>query len=185
MAAYATGRRIAFISEHASPLGNLGGTDGGGQNVYVSQLAKQVAALGYHVDVFTRRDRPELPEVMEWVDGVRVVHVPAGPASFVRKEDMLPLMGEFRDWMLAFFDRTGQTYDLVHANFFMSALVAADIKQATGIPFVVTFHAFRPACGGCTRAGQMASPMRALPSKIASSRRPTRWWPSARRTRRT
>ncbi|HEX8199407.1 MAG TPA: glycosyltransferase, partial [Isosphaeraceae bacterium] len=32
-------------------------------------------------------------------------------------------------------------YDLIHANFWMSALVAADVKRATGTPFVVTFHA--------------------------------------------
>jgi glycosyltransferase involved in cell wall biosynthesis len=32
-------------------------------------------------------------------------------------------------------------YDLVHAHFFMSALVAADLKRLLGIPFVVTFHA--------------------------------------------
>ena len=86
-------RRIAFISEHASPLGNLGGADGGGQNVYVAQLAKHLAALGYEVDVFTRRDRRDLPEIVNWIDRVRIIHVEAGPASFVRKEDMLPLHG--------------------------------------------------------------------------------------------
>ena len=47
---------IAFISEHASPLAALGGTDAGGQNVYVSELAKQLAAAGYLIDIFTRRE---------------------------------------------------------------------------------------------------------------------------------
>ncbi len=134
-------RRIAFISEHASPLGNLGGADGGGQNVYVAQLAKHLAALGYEVDVFTRRDRRDLPEIVNWTDRVRIIHVDAGPASYVRKEDMLPLMNEFREWMLNFFRHQEERYDLVHAHFFMSGLVAADIKRATGIPFVITFHA--------------------------------------------
>ncbi len=144
-------RNIAFISEHASPLGNLGGADGGGQNVYVAQLAKHLAALGYEVDVFTRRDRRDLPEIVNWIDRVRIIHVDAGPASFVRKEDMLPLMDEFREWMLKFFRRQEEAplrsaprsgaYDLTHAHFFMSGLVAADIKRATGIPFVITFHA--------------------------------------------
>jgi phosphoheptose isomerase len=134
-------RRIAFISEHASPLGNLGGADGGGQNVYVAQLAKHLAALGYEVDVFTRRDRRDLPDVVNWIDRVRIVHVDAGPASFVRKEDMLVYMNDFREWMLKFFRRQEERYDLIHAHFFMSGLVAADIKRATGIPFVITFHA--------------------------------------------
>ena len=40
-------RRIALFSEHASPLGILGGVDAGGQNVYVGQLAKHLAGLGW------------------------------------------------------------------------------------------------------------------------------------------
>ena len=39
-------RRIALISEHASPLAALGGVDSGGQNVYVGQVAKNLAAMG-------------------------------------------------------------------------------------------------------------------------------------------
>jgi glycosyltransferase involved in cell wall biosynthesis len=132
--------RIAFISEHASPLGILGGTDSGGQNVYVGQLARCLAAIGHEVDVFTRRDSEDLPEVMSWMDGVRIIHVPAGPPNYVRKEDMLPLMPDFTRWIVRFCQgRRG--YDLVHANFWMSGLVAAELKRILGIPFVITFHA--------------------------------------------
>ncbi|HSK10596.1 MAG TPA: glycosyltransferase, partial [Vicinamibacterales bacterium] len=134
-------RRLAFISEHASPLALLGGVDSGGQNVYVGQLARHLACLGYEADVFTRRDAEALPERVEWMNGVRVIHVPAGPASVLPKEELLPFMGEFTAWMTRFIKRERRGYDLIHANFWMSALVAADIKQALGIPFVVTFHA--------------------------------------------
>jgi hypothetical protein len=89
-------RRIALISEHASPLAILGGADSGGQNVYVGQIARHLAAMGYSVDVFTRRDSKLLPEVADWIQGVRIFHVPAGPPEFVRKEDMLPYMGKVR-----------------------------------------------------------------------------------------
>ena len=71
-------KRVALISEHASPLGILGGVDSGGQNVYVGQLAKHLATLGYDVDLFTRRDSDRLPEIAEWVSGIRIIHVPAG-----------------------------------------------------------------------------------------------------------
>ena len=56
-----------------------GSVDSGGQNVYVGQLAKNLATLGYDVDVFTRRDSDRLPEIAEWVSGIRIIHVPAGP----------------------------------------------------------------------------------------------------------
>lgn len=142
-------RRVALISEHASPLAILGGVDGGGQNVYVGEIAKNLTTLGYEVDIFTRRDSKLLPEQAEWVQGVRIIHVPVGPPEYVRKEDLLPLMAEFTTYILQFCDhlrsagdhRDRQAYDLLHANFWMSSLVAAEVKRVLGIPFVVTFHA--------------------------------------------
>jgi histidinol-phosphate phosphatase family protein len=131
--------RIAMISEHASPLGGLGGADGGGQNVYVGQVARHLARQGHRVDVLTRRDSPDQPPVTEWLDGVRIVHVPAGPAEIRRKEELLPFMGGFTTYALRRARRVG--YDLVHAHFFMSALVAAEMKRVLGLPLVVTFHA--------------------------------------------
>lgn len=134
-------RRIALISEHASPLALLGGQDCGGQNVYVGHVARNLATLGYEVDVFTRRDARSLPPIVQWGEGVRIVHVPAGPEEFVRKEALLPYMGAFTEQFLAFCVRNGRPYDIVHANFWMSGLVAAQAKAATGMPFVITFHA--------------------------------------------
>jgi D-inositol-3-phosphate glycosyltransferase len=132
-------KRIAMISEHASPFGILGGVDSGGQNVYVGQLAKHLAQRGYQVDIFTRRDRALLPEIADWIEGVRLIHVPAGPATEIRKEDLLPYMAEFTEYVLNACKET--PYDLIHANFWMSGLVAAEIKRALNIPFVITFHA--------------------------------------------
>ncbi|HEY1381607.1 MAG TPA: glycosyltransferase [Gemmataceae bacterium] len=133
-------RRIALISEHASPLAALGGADGGGQNVYVAWLARHLAAQGHDVDVFTRRDGPALAERVRIADGAWVVHVPAGPPERVPKERLLPYMPAFADYVLAAC-RPGRGYDLIHANFFMSALVACDVKRRLGLPVVVTFHA--------------------------------------------
>jgi D-inositol-3-phosphate glycosyltransferase len=134
-------RQIALISEHASPLSILGGVDCGGQNLYVGQVAKALAGMGYDVDVFTRRDSDILPETAEWVNGVRIVHVPAGPAAFVRKEDLLPHMADFTDYVLKFCRCQRKAYDVIHANFWMSGLVAAELKRKLGTPFVITFHA--------------------------------------------
>ncbi len=130
-----------MISEHASPLSALGGVDSGGQNVYVAQLARHLARRGYKVDVFTRRDQAALPEIVEPSDGVRVIHITAGPDAFIRKEEMLPYMDEFTRNLLRFLKRERRRYNLVHANFWMSGLVAADIKRILRIPFVTTFHA--------------------------------------------
>jgi len=134
-------RRIALISEHASPLGLLGGADSGGQNVYVGRLARCLAQSGHTVDIFTRRDHGDLPETVAWGDGVRIVHVPAGPSCHVRKEELLPYMEAFTAFVRRFCAQQERPYDLVHANFFMSGIVAMALKQSFGTPFVITFHA--------------------------------------------
>jgi glycosyltransferase involved in cell wall biosynthesis len=134
-------KRIAFISEHASPLAVLGGVDSGGQNVYVAELAKALAKNGYEIDIYTRKDDKQLAEITEWLPGIRVIHVKAGPCCFVEKEKLLSFMHEFADNMLDIIKRHMLYYQLVHANFFMSGLVASIIKKVLHIPYVITFHA--------------------------------------------
>lgn len=134
-------KRIAFISEHASPLAALGGTDAGGQNVYVAELAKYLSGTGFGIDVFTRRENPSTETVVEWLPNVRVIHLNAGPVAVLPKEALLPYMQEFRRNLMTFMDEEDITYDLVHANFFMSALVAMELKEVMDLPYVVTYHA--------------------------------------------
>ena len=132
--------KIALISEHASPLAVAGGVDSGGQNIYVANVARQLVEMGHQVDVFTRRDRALLPERVD-MDGARVIHVPAGPPRQLPKEQLLPYMDEFAAFLIAFFRREPQPYDVMHANFFMSGLAALQVKAALGVPLVTTFHA--------------------------------------------
>src|SRR5271165_6799517 len=132
-------KKVAVISEHASPIATLGGVDSGGQNVYVAQLARLLADRGWQVDVFTRCESVSAPEAVSW-GRATVYHVPAGPARFVPKEELLPHMDQFTHVLKRHCRRFGR-YDIIHANFFMSGLVAADLKKALGIPFAVTFHA--------------------------------------------
>ena len=79
-------RRVALISEHASPLAVLGGVDSGGQNVYVGKVASHLAELGYDVDVFTRRDNSHLPRVARRIQGcASSMCRPALPRRYARK----------------------------------------------------------------------------------------------------
>jgi glycosyltransferase involved in cell wall biosynthesis len=138
-------RRIALISDHASPLAPPGSIDCGGQNVYVAHLARELAMAGHLVDVFTRRDALGQKQLVRWRDNIRVVNVPAGPAHHVPKEQLMPYVQEFARFTTRFATRLARQqragYDIVHANFFMSGMVAQHLKRALGIPFVITFHA--------------------------------------------
>ena len=133
--------RIAFLSEHASPIAVLGGADAGGQNVYVDEVSRNLARRGYAVDVFTRRDSIDTPEVVEWGPGVRVVHLKAGPLQSRPKDELWPFMPEFRDSLLHFMERDEVQYDLLHGNFWMSGWVVTELRHRLDIPAIQIFHA--------------------------------------------
>jgi glycosyltransferase involved in cell wall biosynthesis len=132
--------RIAMISEHASPLATLGGVDAGGQNAHVAELSAALAADGHEVRVYTRRDGPELPELVPLGERVDVVHVPAGPAAAVPKDELLPYMGGFAEWLGENW-RTEWKPDVAHAHFWMSGLAAVTAGSACDVPVVQTYHA--------------------------------------------
>ena len=133
--------RIAFLSEHASPVALLGGVDAGGQNVYVDEVSRNVGKLGYVVDVFTRRDAEDAPEIIEWAPNVRIINLTAGPATFLLKDDMWQFMPAFRDAFLDFSERHELRYDLIHGNFWMSGWVAIELQRRLNVPAVQIFHA--------------------------------------------
>ncbi|RKF23993.1 glycosyltransferase [Micromonospora globbae] len=133
--------RIAMISEHASPLAVLGEEDAGGQNTHVAELAAALAAEGHEVRVYTRRDSPTLPETVGAAEGYEVVHVPAGPARRVPKDELLPFMGEFGSWLAGRWRDGDWTPDVAHAHFWMSGLATLHAGRRTGVPMVLTYHA--------------------------------------------
>jgi D-inositol-3-phosphate glycosyltransferase len=153
--------RVAFLSEHASPVALRGSQDAGGQNVYVDQVGRNLARLGCAVDVFTRRDSSDLPEVIDWAPGVRIVNLTAGPPRFLLKDDLWPFMPEFRDAFLRFMVRDGAHYDLLHGNFWMSGAVAVDLGRRLGVPVVQIFHAM-----GKTKRRHQADADRSPPERV-------------------
>jgi D-inositol-3-phosphate glycosyltransferase len=133
--------RISMISEHASPLAALGGVDAGGQNVHVAALSTALARRGHHVTVYTRKDDAGLPPRVRILPRLEVVHVAAGPARHVPKDELLPYMDRLADGIAD--DWATTPPDIVHAHFWMSGLAALDASRRTGtnVPVVQTFHA--------------------------------------------
>jgi D-inositol-3-phosphate glycosyltransferase len=128
-----------MVSEHASPLADLGGVDAGGQNVYVAQLAAALGRCGHRVTVHTRRDGPDLPDRVPVGRGVAVEHVAAGPAEPIPKDLLAPLMDDFARGLERSWRR--ERPDVVHAHFWMSGVASLDAARRLDLPVVQTFHA--------------------------------------------
>ncbi len=133
--------KIGLVSEDASPLSMPGGADSGGRNASVGDVARHLAARGHHVDVLTRRDEDLVSDIVPWAPNVRVVHLRAGPARHIPKEELYPHMAAFAGELIAFAGRQRPGYDVMHASFWMSGLATLELKRVTGTPFAITFHA--------------------------------------------
>ena len=134
-------RRVAMISEHASPVALLGGVDAGGQNVYVDAVSRGLASHAYETDVFTVRGDLTQPEVVSWADGVRVIEMPVEAGGPLLKDALWPYMPAFRDAIDRFAECGNSRYDLIHGNFWMSGWVTAELGSRWRIPTVQIFHA--------------------------------------------
>lgn len=133
--------RIMMISTHGyvSATPELGLPDTGGQVLYVLELSRCLARLGYAVDIFTRRfdDQPEEEPVD---DHVRIVRVPCGGSAFVPKETMhvhIPewvenALGVVRDGVLA--------YDFIDSHYWDAGLAGAALAGRLDIPHLFTPH---------------------------------------------
>lgn len=131
-------QRVAVISFHTSPLAQPGSGDSGGMNVYVRELVSALAQSGLECTTYTRADRPGLPQVVQVEPGHRVVHVPAG-AYDLRKEELPMVLDEFTDGVRRHLDGEFPA-DLLHANYWLSGLVAHRLKHERDLPLAVTFH---------------------------------------------
>jgi D-inositol-3-phosphate glycosyltransferase len=133
--------RIAMISYHTCPVAALGGKNTGGMNVYVRELTRSLGARGVNVDVFTRSEDVHVPHVVHNLGyGNRVVHIPAGPERPIPKPDMAAYLTQFTENILNFSARKGIQYDLIHSHYWMSGIVARDLKMAWNVPIMHMFH---------------------------------------------
>ena len=158
--------RIAMISEHASPLGS------GGQHTHVADLSLALAEIGHDVRVFTRREDPSVAETVLTAAGVRVVHVPAGPAAVVPPDLLLPYMGEFARWLEDNWRSGGWSPEVAHAHFWTSGLAAVTAARQFGIPVVQSFHELGEIEAGATgpsRAGYERALGRAVDRVMVNS----------------
>ncbi|MGA2284026.1 MAG: glycosyltransferase [Candidatus Dormibacteria bacterium] len=135
-----TGRAIAVVSVHASPLSELGRGDNGGMNIGVRRLCEGLAERGVPTDVFVRRDDPDLPAERLIAPGSRLVLLDVGPPHPIPKQELVPLLDPFAEALLAHAASERRGYRLVHAHYWLSGPPARRVRERLDIPWVQSFH---------------------------------------------
>ncbi len=133
--------RVAMVTVHTSPLAQPGTGDAGGMNVYVIEVARQLARLGTAVDLFTRTTSAAQPDVVEVEPGVVVRHVAAGPYEGLSKEDLPGQLCAFAAGMMRVAAHAPPGYyDVVHSHYWLSGQVGWLAADRWGVPLVHTMH---------------------------------------------
>jgi mannosylfructose-phosphate synthase len=133
--------RVAMVSTHGYVAANppLGAADTGGQVVYVLELSRKLAELGYEVDIWTRRfeDQP-LVDVVN--SRVRVFRAPCGGKEFLPKEYLHRELNEWCQNALRFIKKHKLKYQFINSHYWDAGVAGQRLAEALSVPHVHTPH---------------------------------------------
>jgi mannosylfructose-phosphate synthase len=133
--------RIALVSTHGYVAADppLGAADTGGQVVYVLELGKKLAQLGYLVDIWTRRFESQ-PEIDRVDERVRVIRVPCGGPKLVPKDCLFHHLGEWSEHALRYIRAHQLSYAFVNSHHWDGGIAAQLLCDALGVVHLHTPH---------------------------------------------
>lgn len=131
---------IALISDHADPAAEVGSEEAGGQNVYVRHVGETLAALGWQVDMFTRKVHASDQAIVQHSPHCRTIRLKAGAEAYIPRDHLFEHMPEFVDSFQSFQRTQGMNYPLIHTNYWLSAWAGMELQKTSGIQLVHTYH---------------------------------------------
>ena len=122
---------ILQLAFHTSPFSIVGKNDGGGMSVYVQQISKHLSenhnvtvVTGEKADSFTDKNLEFISlDIFE---------------SELNVEDKEIYLQEFKNKLVDSLDLN--SFDVIHAHYWLSGLVAKEISNELNIPFIFTSH---------------------------------------------
>ena len=122
---------ILQLAFHTSPFSIVGKNDGGGMSVYVQQISKHLSennsvtvVTGEKADSFTDKNLEFISlDIFE---------------SELNVEDKEIYLQEFKNKLVDSLDLN--SFDVIHAHYWLSGLVAREISNELNIPFIFTSH---------------------------------------------
>ncbi|MFN8011878.1 MAG: glycosyltransferase [Holophagaceae bacterium] len=130
-----------MVSTHGYVAANppLGAADTGGQVVFVLELSKKLAQLGYEVDIWTRRFE-EQPAVEPVAPQVRILRIPCGGPNFIPKEYLARHLDEWVQNALDVIHREDLRYQFIDTHYWDAGVAGRLMGRALGVSHVHTPH---------------------------------------------
>ncbi len=117
----------------------LGLPDTGGQVVYVLELAKKLAQLGYEVDIWTRRFEDQR-EVEKVDDHVRILRMCCGGKEFIPKEYLYKKLPEWTENALRYIQKKNYKYEFINSHYWDAGLAGQHMAEELNVPHIHTPH---------------------------------------------
>ena len=122
---------ILQISFHTSPFGSVGKFDSGGLNVYVQQISKQLSNEN-NVTVVTAEKAESFK-----IDNLEFHSLDLFESGLSVDDKEIHLL-KFKKNLEEKFDL--ESFDIIHAHYWLSGLVAKQISEELNIPYIFTSH---------------------------------------------
>ena len=122
---------ILQISFHTSPFSSVGKFDSGGLNVYVQQISKQLSNEN-NVTVVTAEKAESFK-----IDNLEFHSLDLFESGLSVDDKEIYLL-EFKKSLEEKFDL--ESFDIIHAHYWLSGLVAKQISEELNIPYIFTSH---------------------------------------------
>ena len=132
--------RIAMLSVHSCPVGNLGAKDTGGMSVYIRELAHELGEQGHSVDVYTRVHDPRDHQIISLGQNARLIHLEAGEIEDIHKLVVYSYLPDFACNLENFRKHNDLRYDLIFSHYWLSGLVGEYLQQRWNVPHITMFH---------------------------------------------
>ena len=122
---------ILHLSFHTSPFSEVGINDGGGMSVYIQQITKNLSK-NHNVTVVTG----------EKAEGFKHKNLEFISLNIfepeINVEDKEVYLQEFKNKLEEYVDL--KSFNVIHAHYWLSGLVAKEISNELDIPFIFTSH---------------------------------------------
>ena len=122
---------ILQLAFHTSPFNEVGKNDGGGMSIYVQQISRHLS-YNHNVTVVTGEKAESFKDNNLEFISLNIFE------SDLNVEDKEVFLQEFKNKLEESLDL--KSFDVIHAHYWLSGLVAKEISNELTIPFIFTSH---------------------------------------------